>query len=144
MKKIIAVAALFLFAIVTNSSAQPSKQMEIHSFGWGASNASGSQVVPVPGGKGTLKFDKRGDTFTNVVFLDSLGRTHRLSAAQPGAAGNPKPACDTPLPDACFATADKNIGMCICKPGNITNGSGDYLIGLLLPAVQKVREAANR
>ncbi|MBC7874746.1 MAG: hypothetical protein H7Y01_12155 [Ferruginibacter sp.] len=147
MKKILLVCAMFIFVISMQSNAQPGNkgQIEIESFSWGLSNASGAQTVQVTGGKGTLTFNKTGDRFTNVIFTDADGKIHRLATAKPGTGGAPQPSCKYPLPDACFGTADKNIGMCICKPTDLSNGgSGEYLIGLLLPAVQKVREAAAR
>lgn len=145
MKKIILASVVFVFAFATNVNAQPNKQMEIASWSWGARSATGAQSVPVPGGKGTLKFTKQGDKFTNVVFIDAAGKTHRLQPMKPGTNGAPDPGCKFPIPDACFGTANKNIGMCMCKPTDLTsNAGGEYSISLLLPAVQKVREAAAR
>lgn len=144
MQKILFICALFIFGLTTQVNAQGrDKWVELPSISFGTSATSGAQTIVVPGGKGTLKFDKTGDRFTNVVFLDSLGKTHRLSPVKPGTGGAPQPSCKFPLPDACFATSDKNIGMCICKPTDLAgSANGEYLIGLLLPAVQKVREAA--
>lgn len=145
MKKFILASVVFVFAFATKVNAQPNGQIQIESWSWGARSAAGAQSVPVPGGKGTLKFTKQGDKFTNVVFIDAAGKTHRLQPVKPGTNGAPDPGCKYPLPDACFGTADKNIGMCMCKPTDLTsNGGGEYSISLLLPAVQKVREAAAR
>ncbi len=145
MKKILFVFTVAIIALTTRVTAQPKDKIEIYSFSWGATNSAGVQTVPVPGGRGTLSFTKQGDRFTNVVFTDAAGKTHRMIPSQPGTNGAPKPSCKYPLPDACFATSDKNIGMCMCKPTDLAgNGGGEYLIGLLLPAVQKVREAAQK
>jgi len=147
MKKIILASVVLMLTFATTVNAQRSTkgQMEIESWSWGATNASGAQSVQVPGGKGTLKFTKQGEKFTNVVFVDANGKTHRLQPMKPGTNGAPDPGCKYPLPDACFGTADKNIGMCMCKPTDLTsNGGGEYSISLLLPAVQKVRDAAAR
>ena len=147
MKKIILASVVFVFAFATNLHAQRGEkgQIEIVSWSLGATRADGAQSVPVPGGKGTVKFDKRGDKFTNVVFIDANGKTHRLQPMQPGTNGAPDPGCKYPIPDACFGTANKNIGMCMCKPTDLTsNGGGEYSISLLLPAVQKIRQAAAR
>jgi hypothetical protein len=103
----------------------------------------GNNTVQVPDGMGTIKFVKRGEKISDVIFTDAAGKTTRLVPVQPGTNGAPKPSCKFPIPDACFGTADKNIGMCMCKPTNISNGNDEVTIGLLLPAVQKVREAAN-
>ncbi len=127
--------------ITKNSGKKPKGEMQIESFSWGATNASGAQTVQVPNGKGMLKFEKSGNKFTNVIFIDAAGKTHRMVPAQPGTNGAPQPSCKYPLPDACFATADKNIGMCMCKPTDL-NSNSPYTVTLLLPAVQKVREAA--
>ena len=90
-----------------------------------------------------MKFDKTGDRFSNVVYTDAAGKQFRLAPVRPGTAGAPQPSCKYPLPDACFATADKNIGMCLCKPTDKTSaGGGEYTISLLLPAINKVRDAA--
>lgn len=102
----------------------------------------GNNTVQVPDGMGTIKFVKRGEKISDVIFTDAAGKATRLVPVQPGTNGAPKPSCKYPLPDACFATSDKNIGMCMCKPTNLSNGKEEYTIGLLLPAVQKVREAA--
>ncbi len=147
MEKILFVFTISIIALTTRVTAQEKNkdQLEIQSFYWGTSNSSGSQTVAVPGGKGTISFTKQGDRFTNVVFTDAAGKTFRMTPSQPGTNGAPKPTCKYPLPDACFSTSDKNIGMCICKPTDLTgNVGGEYLIGLLLPAVQKVREAAGK
>jgi hypothetical protein len=143
MKKILLVSSLFLMAVTTQVMAQSANNSDYVS--WRANFPSGIQTIPVPGNKGTVEFTREGDKFTNVVFTDAAGKTYQLTPSRPGTNGAPKPSCETPLPDACFGTADKNIGMCICKPGNLSSGGGgEYLIGLLVPAVQKVRDAAAR
>ncbi|MEO6541994.1 MAG: hypothetical protein ABIN74_13410 [Ferruginibacter sp.] len=158
MKKILLASALFMFAIVGNVSAQNEQltlngtgsvkkegsknEIQIESFSWGATSATGAQTVVVPNRKGTLKFVKNGNKFTDVVFIDAAGKSHRMIPAQSGSNGAPSPSCKYPLPDACFATADKNIGMCMCKPTDL-NSNSPYTVTLLLPAVQKVREAAH-
>jgi hypothetical protein len=143
MKKMFLAGLLFTFAMATQVNAQANKEIGIESFQWGATNASGAQTITVPGGKGIIKFDKTGDRFTNVVYTDASGKQFPLAPVRPGTAGAPQPTCKFPIPDACFGTANKNVYMCICKPTDIaSNSGGDYSIALLLPAVQKVREAA--
>lgn len=102
----------------------------------------GVNTVPLPDGRGRITLIKRGDTFSNVVYTDAAGKAIRL-APNNGTGNAPKPECKYPIPDACFGIPNnQNIGMCMCRP---TDGaSGAYTISLLLPAVQKVREAANR
>jgi hypothetical protein len=141
MKKILLVCGLFVFAIAAQAQ-RHQETIEIPSFSFGTS-ATGAHTVQVPGGKGAISFNKRGDKFVNVVYTDAAGKKFRLVPAKPGTGGAPQPSCKFPIPDACFGTADKNIGMCMCKPTDLTsNGGGEYTITLLLPAIQKVREAA--
>jgi hypothetical protein len=166
MKKIIVIAVVFILAITNKSFAGTIRNeikmnlpaynrpdtgkdnthketIEIYSWSWGASNpATGAIIVQVPNGKGILKFTKTGDRFSNVIFTDASGKVQNLQPARPGVNGAPQPACKYPLPDACFATADKNIGLCMCKPTDLSAHPDGYIITLILPAVQKIREAA--
>jgi hypothetical protein len=141
MKKILLAVAVFAFAMVSRTNAQ---QIELENVM--ISNVKptdGSNSVRVPNGKGTIKFVKRGDKISDVVFIDAAGKSTRLSPVKPGTNGAPQPSCKFPIPDACFGTADKNIGMCMCKPTDLSSGNNtEVTIGLLLPAIQKVREAA--
>lgn len=114
--------------------------IEIPSSGMGASN--GSKTVVVPGGRGTLQFTNNDDKISNVVYIDPAGKRFNLLPSKPGTNGAPQPSCKYPLPDACFATSDKSIGMCMCKPTDLTSNTDGYTIGLLLPAVQSVRQPA--
>jgi hypothetical protein len=123
MKKLITVCALFIFATTAKVSAQ---QFVARLTTTGIKE--GSNTVVVNKLKGTLKFVKQGDVFSNVIFIDSVGSTFKLKAARSGANGILKPECKTTLPDACFGTDDKNIGMCICKPGNISNGEYEVIV----------------
>jgi hypothetical protein len=149
MKKISLTTLILVVAFCGRINAQSrddahKETIEIVSWSLGATS-NGQQTVAAPGNKGTLKFNKQGDKFSNVVFVDAAGKTHRLKSSSPGAVGGTRTPCKYPIPDACFATADKSIGMCMCKPTDLTaNGDGKILVSLLLPAVQRVREAAGR
>lgn len=104
----------------------------------------GKNTVRLADNKGIVAFTKRGDQFFDVVFTDASGKPTRLVQKPSGTGNLPKPTCQYPLPDACFGIPNSSeIGMCICKPTDLSSGE-DYNISLLLPAVQKVREAAAR
>jgi hypothetical protein len=90
----------------------------------------GQNSMLIKQGKGTLQFTKNGDKFSNVIYKDSTGAIIRLIPVPAGTQGAPRPDCKYPLPDACFGTADKSIGLCICKPNNISNGKGPYTFAL--------------
>jgi hypothetical protein len=145
MKKISLAIMVLAVALCGRINAQAKdnshkETIEIVSWSLGAT-ANGPQTVAAPGNKGTLKFNKQGDKFSNVVFVDAAGKTHPLKQSSPGAVGSTKTPCKYPIPNACFATADKNIGMCMCKPTDLTtNDDGKIMISLLIPAVQKARE----
>ena len=105
----------------------------------------GTTTVQIPNGRGTLKFVARGDKFSDVIYTDAAGKSNRLTPIPGGTAGAPKTECKYPIPDACFGTADKKIGLCMCRPTNLSAAPGGdptaVLIGLLLPAVQKISVA---
>ena len=142
MKKVIGILSVLVFAFATNISAQ-SRPMESLSLNF--IMQEGSNTATLPDGKGTVKFTKRGDKFVDVIFTNAAGKAIKLAPVN-GATGNlPKPPCKYKLPDACFGGGG-SPAFCICRPTNISNGGNpnEILIGLLVPAVQKVREAAAR
>ncbi|HEX2631066.1 MAG TPA: hypothetical protein VHM26_18760 [Chitinophagaceae bacterium] len=81
----------------------------------------GQNSVLTKHGKGTLQFSKTGDRFSNIVFKDSLGKSHALSSIPANTPGAPKPECRSSTLNACFASADKLFGVCICKPDGKTD-----------------------
>ncbi len=162
MKKVFVMASLLVAALNTQVNAQAVKVFDgktgaeqrspgekpSESMSLNFTKAEGQNTVNLANGKGTVKFDVRGDKFTNVVYTDASGKSTRLIPQRGGTAGAPKQDCKFPIPDACFGTADKSIGLCMCRPTNLSaGGNGNdpnaILIGILLPAVQKVREAAH-
>jgi hypothetical protein len=145
MKKFILFFSLFLLAVTSNVNAQvrfagsPKQQgrLSFQNFNF----VNGSNTIELPNGA-ILSCRKTGkDGFSEVVYKDPTGKSFKLAPATPGTNGAPQPSCKFPIPDACFATADKSIGMCICKPTDLSNGT--YGVSLLLPAVQPAREAAH-
>lgn len=143
MKKILFIISFFIITMTTRVMAQPNSDGSIDGsdyviWSWGTATASGTLLMQVPGGKGIVKFVKAGEKFSNVVFTDVAGRTYRLQPSKPGTLGAPKATCKYPLPDACFATADKSIGLCICKPVALNgNTGGEYSIGVMLPQTKR-------
>jgi hypothetical protein len=155
MKKVIFILSTFLIAAAGDVSAQvaPSTggssagEVPMDQISLNFTKVEGPNTVPIPKGRGTIKFVARGDKFSDVVFIDAAGKSSRLIPGNGPSAGAPNLPCKYPIPDACFGTANKNVGMCMCRPTDLSAGGGGdpnaILIGLLLPAVQKVREAAH-
>jgi hypothetical protein len=134
MKKVLLTLTLFMFAVVAQVTAQT---MEHISFA--ARMADGPNTLYVPDGRGTITLVKSGNTFSNVVYTDVAGAAYRFVPNGGTGAALP-PDCPYPIPDACYSIPNyKNIGMCICGPKDLSAGVAIYNIGLLLPAVQKVR-----
>lgn len=141
MKNVIAVLS-FLAVIVANQvMAQSAGKVSYRDFHFAARLSEGLNTVQVPNGKGVIRVIKRGDTFLNMTYQDVTGKIERLIPNDGSSEGAPTPECKCPMPDACYTTANKNIGLCICKPCELA-ADGEFNIALLLPAVQKVREAA--
>ncbi len=142
MKTTILSIAFLLVAFVGKVSAQR-YELE-NSLITSIKMSEGVNTVQIPNGRGSIRFVKRGETFSNVVFQDAAGKIERLNPSDGSTDGATPTPCKCPVPDACFGTANKNIGMCMCKPCDVSSGKDEWSIGLLLPAVQKVRDAANR
>jgi hypothetical protein len=149
MKKVITVLTMSLFAFTTSASAQTSTTDESRSesISVRVKKTEGTNTVRLPNGRGTIKFVARGDKFLDVVYVDAAGGTTRLTPGAAGTAGAPKQDCPYPIPDACFGTANKNIGLCMCRPTNLSAAEGGdptaILIDVLLPP-KKITAAAQR
>lgn len=138
MKKVFVIAVMFILAFATHSMAQTGSA--------GSREAAkpvvkeiaqklvdGNNSVTIPDGQGTIKFTKRGDKITDVVYTDAAGKTSRMQASQ---VVGPKP-CKCPIPDACYSIPNnQSIGMCICKACDLS--SGNHVVTVWLPAVQKI------
>jgi hypothetical protein len=127
MKKLIVVLTVCVFAVTGKISAQAGQgqgtgKPHFQDLHLASGLKEGQNSMLIKEGKGTLQFTKSGDRFSNVSFKDSAGVVTRLVPVPAGTQGAPKPECKYPLPDACFGTADKNIGLCICKPSDISAG----------------------
>lgn len=144
MKKVIVVLTLIVVALIGNNASAQGYELENVLIS-SVRMKEGANTVQIPNGRGTIRFVKRGQSFSNVIFQDAAGKIERLNPNDGSTESAPTPVCKCPLPDACFGTANKNIGLCMCKACDLTIGEPDsWSIGLLLPAVQKVREAAAR
>jgi hypothetical protein len=111
MKKVIVSVALFVFAFAANVTAQISAgkqdpaKLEVTMQDVLISSITlreGSNTIPVPDGRGTIKLVKRGDKFSDVVYTDAAGKAIRL-APNNGATGNlPKTPCKMQLACCCL------------------------------------------
>ncbi len=127
MKKLFVIFTVFVVAITAKVSAQAlvARLTTRGGFSYtvpGAMILEGQNTIVIPD-KGTIKFVKTGNSFSNVVFLDSIGTTLSMNPTKGGTNGAPTQECKSKLPDACFSTANKNVGMCICMPKDLTNGT---------------------
>ncbi|WP_276484301.1 hypothetical protein [Paraflavitalea pollutisoli] len=141
MKKVSFLLAMLALSTTTTVLAQQNKTVN-HNIDVKLSD--GKNTIRIPDEGGTIQLVKRGDKFSDVVYTDAAGKSTRLSPARPGASVAPTPACKWPIPDACYSIPNnQSIGMCICKATDLKSND-DFTVGLLLPAVQKVRDAASR
>lgn len=139
MKKVSVILSMLVLATSASLMAQTTGKATRQDFS--VKMSDGKNTLRVPDGKGTIELTKRGDRFTDVVYTDAAGKSTRLVPIRPGTGYAPKPDCKFPIPDACYGIPNnQSIGMCICRPTDIKSGE-DYSIGLLLPAIQKAREA---
>src|SRR5687768_1987277 len=140
MKKFVLFFSLLLLAVAGSVNAQnragsskPQGKVTLQDFHF----VNGSNTIQLAGGATVTCRKTGGDAFSDVVYKDATGKTFKMVPTTAGTGGAPQPSCKYPLPDACFATADKNIGLCICKPTDKTSGGGGaYSVAILLPARQ--------
>jgi hypothetical protein len=105
----------------------------------------GNNTVPVPGNRGTLRFMYRGGNILNVMLQDAAGQIIRVGEETDPAAGNPNPVPTCKGELRCSFSQKYNTTICFCIPElPLSSGAPVVQIGLLLPAIQKVREAASR
>lgn len=140
MKKVMFIACLFLVTYSGKLFAQDRAQAvtEISSL----KLTDGKNTVPVPNDKGSLQFVKRGDGFSDVVYVDGAGKTTRLVAKPASTNGAIPSPCKFPIPDACFGLPNsQEIAMCFCKSTNIS--SEEYTV-TLRRAILTVRKASGK
>jgi hypothetical protein len=138
MKKAIFIFSMFLLASGAAAVAQATTSDLIVSS---IKAKDGKNTVRLADNKGTVEFSKRGNKFSDVVYIDPAGKSTRLVPVPAGTRNLPKPPCQYPIPDACFAIPNSSkIGMCMCKPTDLSSGE-EITVSLLLPAVQAAREA---
>lgn len=133
MKKLFTVCGLFLFVMTTKVSAQQFIARLTTTGNQPITVKEGMNIVTIPEGRGVFKFMKRGDSYSSVTYRDPSGSVSTLAATNGGTNGAPTPGCNSPLPDACFGIADKNIGMCICKSTDLA-GNTAYTVVVSLPS----------
>lgn len=139
MKKVFVMVAMLVLSTAGTVLAQQNKTVN-HNIDVKLSD--GKNTIRIPDDGGTIQFVKRGDKFSEVVYTDAAGKSSRLSPARPGTGVAPTPACKWPIPDACYSIPNnQSIGMCICKATDLKSND-DFTVGLLLPAVQKIRDAS--
>jgi hypothetical protein len=132
MKKIILVFTVFVFAITGNIFAQTGG---MHVAG-GDLNFNAGKIKEgvntlTKEGQGTLQFVKKGNSFSEVTFKDEGGNTTRLIPTPAGTGGAPNLVNKTKSPDICFGTANKAVGLCVTKSGNI------YTVTFMRAGVQR-------
>lgn len=144
MKKTFFITAIFLLVFAAGAFAQAAPAGRNDAGGKATIKeltvklTDGNNSITVPEGKGTIKFVKRGDKITDVVYTDAAGKSSRMQSSNISGA---KP-CKCPIPDACYSIPNnQSIGMCICKACDLS--SGEHIVTVWLPAIQKVRAAAN-
>jgi hypothetical protein len=144
MKKFVLFFSLLLLAVAGSVNAQnraggsrPQGKVTYQDFHF----VQGSNTIQLTGGAVLTCRKSGGDAFSDVVYTDAGGKTFQLVRTTREAGVAPQPSCKYPLPDACFATADKSIGMCICKPTDLSGGA--YSVALLLPAANMARKQSS-
>ena len=118
MKKIIIATLFIVFAVSAEAQYRYTLEDVIISS---ITIKEGQNSVLTKHGKGTLQFTKTGDRFSNIIFKDSLGKSHTLNSIPANTPGAPKPECRSTTLNACFASANKAFGVCVCKPDGKTD-----------------------
>lgn len=115
MKKLIVVFIVFFFTTATKVSAQQFVARLTTRGGF----TEGANTMIVTEGKGTIKFVKKGDSYSDVIFTDNKGKANRLSAVNPCSNTAVQTACEG-FTEACFATPDKKVNIYFCRSAKLS------------------------
>jgi hypothetical protein len=147
MKKVIVVIAL-VFAFVAVNFNQASAQVTNGKAALldvpltNVQLANGNNAVPLPKGQGTLRFMYVNGQILNVMHQDAAGRIVRLPESTEGCPNTPN--CPGKKQE-CMKNTETGSAAKFCMPTDLTDVPREGIeIGLLLPAIQRVREAAAR
>jgi hypothetical protein len=99
-------------------------------------------IVEIPKGMGTVKFQKSGDKFSDVVYVDAAGNTTRLVPVTAFRSNAGKLNCRKAGSNTLFESTDGSICMCITKSPVVAGASAPLTVSLALPVVQSTREGA--
>jgi hypothetical protein len=118
MKKILGLSVLAVF--ISTAPLQAQYKVEFNDILiTNVKIKEGANSIPVSTFKGTLKFVKKGDKYSNMIFTNSKGKLNKLFVAQTGSNGTVQPACKGST-QACFGTADNSITVYFCEPATTT------------------------
>ena len=78
----------------------------------------GENNVPVPGGTIVLNIDRTGK-IVRSLYRELLGRSADMNPVQSSTTPVTKLECSSKSAELCFATADKRVTFCICKPTGV-------------------------
>ncbi|NII29394.1 hypothetical protein HB364_30215 [Pseudoflavitalea sp. X16] len=121
MQKVTFILTLLLIAGISNAGAQTPDVTTISSL----KLTEGKNTVRLPDGSGSFEFVKRGDTFSDVVFIrrGTTNNLKQIGLAAKNTNGKLPTPCQYPIPDACFGIPNSSeVAMCFCKPTNLSGG----------------------
>jgi hypothetical protein len=147
MKKLIAGLGMILILMLFKTSAQVQKAGAGQLILPAVQLVEGRNAVALPGGC-TLQFEFKGNAFSNFSFLDSLGAAHLLSASN-ATVSAPRPVCQSNQVRESYASSQKDIGVCLCKPNPPASGATnlEYHLTIDMPIASnktKAGKAQNR